>query len=85
VPEFFALFFGVRWVPRDVCGRAFEEIRHEDLVLIGIVRSSEDIGALERLWEVSKNIEDVEDSFRGIGWAGNVGLEAANCFIFAFC
>ena len=53
-------------------GLAEEEIRHEDLVLVGGVGVGEDVGALERLVAVSEDIIDDEDRGGSVGGAGGV-------------
>ena len=53
-------------------GLAKEEIRHEDLVLVGGVGVGEDIGALESLVAESEDIIDDEDGGGGVRGAGGV-------------
>ena len=53
-------------------GLAEEEIRHEDLVLVGGVGMGEYIGALEGLIAESENIIDDEDGGGSVGGAGGV-------------
>ncbi|KAL8687076.1 MAG: hypothetical protein Q9218_006649, partial [Villophora microphyllina] len=51
-------------------GLAVEEVGHEDLVLVVLICVGEDVGALEGLWAVAKDVVDNEDcgsSGRGTG------------------
>jgi len=41
-----------------VCRRSVEEIRHEDLILVLVVRMSDDVGTLEGLIEEAEDIID---------------------------
>lgn len=67
------IFFGMEGeVPGDISRFSLEEIRHEDLVFVAVVRGGEDIGALERLREVAEDVVDVKQCFGGIGWAGDI-------------
>ena len=72
VAELLALLLRVRWVPREVGGLALEEVGHVNLVLVFFVRVCEDVGALQGLLEVPKNIIHGEDGLGGIGWACDV-------------
>jgi hypothetical protein len=56
--ELLALLLVVWWVPRDVGGLSFEEIWHEDLVLVIFVRVGQDISSLESLVEEAKDVVD---------------------------
>jgi hypothetical protein len=58
--------------PRDISWIALEPVGHEDLVLVVLVRSRENISSLERLREVSEDVVDVEDGFGSICWAGDI-------------
>jgi hypothetical protein len=58
--------------PRDISWLTFKPIGHEDQILVILVRGREDVSSLEGLREVAEDIIDVEDGFRGIGWAGDV-------------
>jgi hypothetical protein len=76
------LFVVTWWVPRDVCGFAFEEVGHEDLVGVVFVRVGEDIGALEGLIEEAEDVVDDEDALfgrfgaRGV-WEGKLDVGMA--------
>lgn len=72
VAELLALLGGFRWVPGDVCGLAVEEVRHEYLVRVVLVRGGEDVGALEGLLEVAEDVGDVEEGFGGGLGAGDI-------------
>jgi hypothetical protein len=61
-------------VPGDISRVPFEPIRHEDLVLVVLVRGREDISPLEGLREVAKDIVDVKNGLRSVYWAGDVCL-----------
>jgi hypothetical protein len=37
-----------------------------------LIRDGEDVGTLEGLGEVSEDVIDIKERFRGIGWASNV-------------
>jgi hypothetical protein len=56
--ELLAFFFVIWWVPRDVCGGAFEEIGNEDLVGRFFVGVGEDVGALKGLREEAEDVVD---------------------------
>jgi hypothetical protein len=58
--------------PGDVGGLAIKEIRHEDLVCMVLIRGGENIGSLERLREVSEDVEYIKERPRGIGGAGDI-------------
>ena len=58
--------------PGDISWFALEEIWHEDLVLLFIVRRSQDISTLNRLREVSEDVIDIKDGFGSAGRASNV-------------
>lgn len=64
-------------------GLAEEEIRHEDLVLVGGVGVGEDVGALDGLVAVAEDVIDDEDGGGGVGGAGCVyeagGISGGNC------
>ena len=62
----------IRRVIRVAEGLAEEEIRHEDLVLVGGVGVGEDVGALDGLVAEAEDIVDDEDGGRGVGGAGCV-------------
>lgn len=49
----------------NIAGLSIEEIRHEDLVVVVFATSCEDIGTLQGLGEVSKDIKDKQDG--GLG------------------
>ena len=53
-------------------GLAEEEIRHEDLVLVGGIGVGEDIGALDGLVAETEYVIDDEDGGGGVGGAGGV-------------
>lgn len=67
-----ALLLRVRRVPADISGIVLEPIRHEDFVLVVLIARGEDIGALDGLGEVAEDVEDEEESFGCIFWAGDV-------------
>ena len=46
-------------------GLAVEKVGHEDLVLVGGVGVSEDVGALDSLWAVAEDV--VDDKYGGGG------------------
>lgn len=50
------MFIGSRWVPGDVGGFAFEEVGDVDAVFVVLVRSGEDVGALDGLGEEAEDI-----------------------------
>lgn len=58
--------------PGDVGGLAIKEIRHEDLVCMVLIRGGENIGSLERLREISEDVEYIKERPRGIGGAGDI-------------
>lgn len=58
--------------PGNVSRFALEEIWHEDPVFIVLVRGGKDVCSLNRLREVSKDVEDNEDSFGSIGRTGDI-------------
>jgi hypothetical protein len=59
-------------VPSDVTGFTLEEVGDEDLVLVCLVGSSEDIGTLECLGVETEDIVDDENTFGGRFWTGDV-------------
>lgn len=52
-------------LPLDGAWLALEPIRHEDLVLLGVAMG-ENIGALNRLVEVAKDVVDDNDTLGGV-------------------
>ena len=72
VAKSLSLLVGVRRVPGDVCRLALKPIRDEDLVVMVFARGSQDISSLDGLREVAKDIINVQDSFRGSGWASDI-------------
>jgi hypothetical protein len=73
---------GLRWIPRDVGGLAFEEIGHEDLVGVVFVRVGEDVGALEGLVEEAEDVIDDEDTLLCVfGTRGVCGRRLAICVL----
>jgi hypothetical protein len=58
-------------LPLNGARLAVEPVRHKDLVLLVVARS-EDIGALNRLVEIAKNVVDDDNPLGGIGRAGRV-------------
>lgn len=45
-----------------------------------LIRGSEDIGALDGLWEVAKDVVDVEEGFGCGGWAGDIYFSYVSIF-----
>ena len=70
--ELGALLVCLGRVPGDVGGFAVEEVGHEDLVFVRLVRVGEDVGALDRLREEAEDVVDEDEGFGGVGWAGDV-------------
>ena len=70
--QLLALLIVVRRVPADVGWLALEEVRHEDAVRVLLVAVSEDVGALDGLWEEAEYVEDYEDCARGGRGAGGI-------------
>lgn len=66
------LFFVVRRIPGDVCRVSFEEIRYEHLVRSIFVTISENVGALDRLWEESEDIVDHQNRTLSVRRSGNI-------------
>ena len=60
-----------RDIPLNGARLPFEPVRDEHLVLLGIARR-EDIGALDGLVEVAKDVVDDNNSLGGVGRAGCV-------------
>jgi hypothetical protein len=52
-------------VPGDIGRFPFEEIWNEDLILVVLIGGGEDICSLNRLWEISEDIVDVEECLAG--------------------
>lgn len=70
--EFFTLFLCVGRIPGDVGGGAFEEIGHEDLVLVVFVAMGEDVGALDGLRPEAEDVVDDQDALFSVGGAGAI-------------
>lgn len=66
------LLLRIRRVILVAQGLAEEEIRHEDLVLVGGIGVGEDIGALESLVAETEDVIDDKDGGGGVGGAGGV-------------
>jgi len=66
------LLRGVWRHPGEISGLAIKEIGHEDEVLVLLVRVGENIGALESLIEVAKDIEDEQDGLGRCGRASHI-------------
>lgn len=66
------LLVGIRW--EDGLGKrlAVEEIGHEDLILMALVRMGEDVGALEGLRAIAEDVVDDEDGGSCARWTGRV-------------
>lgn len=56
---------GSKSLHANIAGLSIEEIRHEDLVVVVLATDCEDIGTLQRLWEVSKDIKDKQNGRLG--------------------
>lgn len=63
-----------RYLPGDIGRLPFEEVGHEHLVGMFLVRCGQDISALERLGEETKDVVDDEDGSLGIGWARDIWI-----------
>ena len=64
-------------------GLAGKPVRHQDLVLLVAVGDGQDVGALERLVLVAKDIVDVDDALRGIIGAGGVYIMRRSAIVLA--
>ena len=62
VAQFLFLVVISGWEPRDIGSFVTEPIGHEDLVLVFFVRVGEDIGALDGLGPVPKDVIDDQDT-----------------------
>ncbi len=62
-------------IPLDGARLALEPVRDKDLVLL-VVAGGEDIGALDGLVKVAEDVVDDDNSFGGIGRAGDIYRES---------
>lgn len=76
--------YSVRRVVADVDGLALEKVRHEDLVLVLLVASCEDIGTLDGLILEAKDVVDDQESFLCIARTSGIGLHTVNGRVGAF-
>ena len=61
-----------KYIPLNGHGLVIKPVGDEDLVLVVLVAGGQDVGALDRLGKVAKDVKDEEDALCGVGRASHV-------------